>query len=230
MPRPADPNAKEALIAAARAEFAKRGLRGARIEDITAACGLSKGAFYLHFSSKETLFGELLDAFAGEIARSAERRRADMDAFIAQYGPISRRDVVESTPAYRRMLELETCEDLRVLEHMWEYRDVVGVLLTGTQGTEFEGAVWQMTDREIERVKETFNKFQCNHACRTDIPPEIFGSMIVGTYLLLGMRMSRMAKKPDLRDWAHSLHTLIREGSAPVEHAVPLHQAPRSAS
>src|SRR5437660_856533 len=93
MARPADPNAKEALMAAARAEFARRGLRGARIEDITAACGLSKGAFYLHFESKEALF--------------------------------------------------------------------------------------------------------------------------VGTYLLLAVRMSRLQEKPDLREWARSLHTLVHEGSQP---------------
>ena len=41
--------------------------------------------------------------------------------------------------------------------------------------------------------------------------------MIVGTYLLLGMRMSRMTEKPDLAEWARSLHTLMREGSAPTE-------------
>jgi hypothetical protein len=31
------------------------------------------------------------------------------------------------------------------------------------------------------------------------------------------MRMSRMTEKPDLAEWARSLHVLIREGSAPVE-------------
>jgi hypothetical protein len=39
--------------------------------------------------------------------------------------------------------------------------------------------------------------------------------MIVGTYVLLTMRMSRMTEKPDLAGWARSLHTLIREGSVP---------------
>ncbi len=41
MARPADPTAKEALVACARAEFARRGLVGVRIEDITLACSLS---------------------------------------------------------------------------------------------------------------------------------------------------------------------------------------------
>jgi AcrR family transcriptional regulator len=219
MPRPADPNAKEALVAAARAEFARRGLVSARIEDITAACGLSKGAFYLHFPSKEALFGELVEAFTGFLGECADRRQRYMAAFFAEHGAVTRRDLEERTQRYATFLEMETAEDLLVLGHMWAYRDVVGVLLRGAQGTKFEGAIWEITDREIDRIKENFNRFQGEHACRTDIPPEIFGSLIVGTYVLLGMRMSRMSEKPDLAEWARSLHTLIREGSVPPEQA-----------
>jgi AcrR family transcriptional regulator len=217
MARPADPNAQEALVAGARAEFSRKGLVGARIEDITAACGLSKGSFYLHFQSKEALFGDLVEAFTRFLAECADRREQRMAGFFTEFGAVTRRDLEERTPRYRELLELETSEDLRVLEHMWAYRDVVGVLLRGAQGTRFEGAIWGVTDREVDRIKENFNRFQGEHACRTDIPPEIFASTIVGTYLLLGMRMSRMAEKPDLAGWARSLHTLIREGSVPAE-------------
>ena len=63
MARKADSQAREALIAAARREFLRSGLAKARVEDITAAVGLSKGAFYLHFPSKESLFTQLVMAF-----------------------------------------------------------------------------------------------------------------------------------------------------------------------
>src|SRR5712692_808680 len=81
MARPADPNAKEAVVAAARAEFARRGLRGARIEDITAACGLSKGAFYLHFESKEALFRERVTAFREATDRLTASRMTAIQRF-----------------------------------------------------------------------------------------------------------------------------------------------------
>jgi AcrR family transcriptional regulator len=217
MPRHADPNAKDALVAAARAEFAKRGLRGARIEDITAACGLSKGAFYLHFKSKEALFGNLVDAFTVQMGTCAGQRDSEMASFLAEEGAVTRRDFAELTPRYRRFLEMETSGDLRILELIWDYRDVVGVLLRGAQGTRFEGTIWEMTDREVDRIKLNFDRFQGDHACRTDIPAEIFGSLIVGTYVLLGARMSRMAEKPDLAEWARSLHVLVREGSTPID-------------
>lgn len=228
MARHADPHARDALLAAARREFSHRGLRGARIEDITVACGLSKGAFYLHYPSKEALFAELVDAFIGELARTAERRQADMARFLQEHGPLTRRDVAERTACYRAFLALETAEDLRVLEHMWAYRDVMGVLVRGAQGTSFEGAIWEITDREVERIRKDFGKLQFQQTCRRDIRPEIFGSLIVGTYVLLGMRMSRMAKKPQLAEWARSLHALIREGSVPQEEERAL-PAPRKA-
>jgi AcrR family transcriptional regulator len=216
MPRHADPKARESLIAAARAEFARKGLRGARIEDITAACGLSKGAFYLHFETKEALFGELVDTFLEVMNEEAETRRARMTSFLKKHGPVTRRDVTKKSARYRELLEAEAQGDLRLLEHLWANRDVVGVLLRGAQGTTFEGFIWALTDTEVERCKEDFERFQ-GAACRQDLPPEIIGSMIVGTYLLLAMRMSRMQEKPDLAEWAHSLHTLIREGTAPIE-------------
>ena len=155
--------------------------------------------------------------FLAGLNECGERRDHDTAEFLTEYGAVSRRDLEERTSRYHKFLEMETAEDLQVLEHMWAYRDVVGVLLRGAQGTKFEGAIWEITDREVDRIKENFNRSQGEHACRTDIPPEIFGSLIVGTYVLLGMRMSRMSQKPDLAEWARSLHTLIREGSVPMD-------------
>jgi AcrR family transcriptional regulator len=215
MARPADPNAREALVTAARAEFARRGLRGARIEDITSASGLSKGAFYLHFESKEALFGELVRGFVEAIGALQEKREGAMQQFIEKHGDLSERDVELRTARYLELIELDTCSDLDSLEAMWTYRDVVGVLVRGCQGTAFEGTIWELVDAEMNRCRESFQRYQQHGVCRRDIPGELFGSLIVGTYLLLAVRMSRLQEKPDLREWARSLHTLVHEGSKP---------------
>ncbi len=44
------------LIAAAREIFARDGYEMARLEDIAAAAGKTRGAFYAHFEDKEQLF------------------------------------------------------------------------------------------------------------------------------------------------------------------------------
>lgn len=216
MARPADPRSREVLIAAARAEFARAGLRGARVEDITAACGLSKGAFYLHFESKEALFGELVGGFQAEISRCSEDRTRTMEAFAQEHGPLASADVARRTRKFTRMLELERTLDCQTLEVMWTYRDVLGVLIGGSQGTPFEKVVWAMTELEVQRIASEFGGEQSKGACRTDVPPEVFGALIVGTYLLLAQRMIALPEKPDLASWAVSIQKLVREGSLPA--------------
>jgi AcrR family transcriptional regulator len=76
---------RRALLEAALALIASRGLESTRIEDVTEAADLGKGAFYNYFDSKEALVAALLaDAvreldqeFLAEISGSeAERLRA----------------------------------------------------------------------------------------------------------------------------------------------------------
>jgi AcrR family transcriptional regulator len=215
MARPADPHAHAALIAAARAEFVKKGLKGARIEDITAACGLSKGAFYLHYSSKEALFGEVVAEFTSAMDRLVHQRLEDTERFHTEQGPLEAHDVAERSERYERLVAMNTEADLVMLELMWAYRDVVHVLMRGSQGTDFESLMWGMVDREVARVAQDFQRLQARRTFRTDMPPTVIGSLLVGTHLLLAQQMSQMQEKPDLEAWAGSLHRLIREGCLP---------------
>ena len=61
------------LLDAAARVFARRGYRGATLDEIAAEAGFSKGAVYSNFESKEELFFALL-----------ERRRAEQDAELAR--------------------------------------------------------------------------------------------------------------------------------------------------
>lgn len=213
MARPADPHAREALIAAARVEFSRRGLRGVRVEDITAACGLSKGAFYLHFPSKEALFGSLVEAFTARMKWCSEERRRLTLEYFAREGALTHEDLEQRSARFLGMASLEAACDRGVLEAMWEYRDVLNVLVTGCQGTEFEGVAWQIVEAEEERIVREFAEHQALGGCRPDVPPEVFASMITGTYLRIGQRMNKMPKKPELGALAASILTLVREGT-----------------
>jgi AcrR family transcriptional regulator len=213
MARPADPNARASLIAAARAEFAKRGLVGARIEDITAACRLSKGAFYLHFSSKEALFREVVAGFSDSMEALVAERVTRFKRFVAEHGPLDERDLSERTPRYQQLIQLETDLDLHLLELIWTYRDVVHVLIRGSQGTEFESHIWELVDRRVASLTADFQLVQRSWDGRPDVSPQMFGTLVVGTYLLLGQQMSRMRERPDLALWAVELQRLFREGA-----------------
>lgn len=62
----------EEILEAALAEFTERGFDAARMEDIAKRAGISKGAVYLYFASKEAVLRALIDAKIGPIAGQAE--------------------------------------------------------------------------------------------------------------------------------------------------------------
>ncbi|HEX9642347.1 MAG TPA: TetR/AcrR family transcriptional regulator [Candidatus Krumholzibacteria bacterium] len=55
---------RQLILDAAYTVFARRGYGGAAVDEIVAEAGLSKGAFYHHFPSKEAVFQALLAARA----------------------------------------------------------------------------------------------------------------------------------------------------------------------
>jgi AcrR family transcriptional regulator len=57
---------RQALLQAAATVFARRGLVGASVEEITEEAGFSRGAFYSNFESKEELFLTLIEGRSAE--------------------------------------------------------------------------------------------------------------------------------------------------------------------
>jgi TetR/AcrR family transcriptional regulator, transcriptional repressor for nem operon len=62
--------------------FRLRGYTGTNIDDIMLAAGLTRGAFYAHFASKDELFAEVIRAGHGLLARV---RTSDVKTALAAY-------------------------------------------------------------------------------------------------------------------------------------------------
>jgi TetR/AcrR family transcriptional regulator len=81
---------REAILAAARHEFAARGYAGARVDRIAAAARVNKAMIYYHFASKEGLYHAMLREIfepAGDEARAILAAdivpEAKLDAIVA---------------------------------------------------------------------------------------------------------------------------------------------------
>jgi len=94
---------RAALVRSASRLICELGMHGASIDRIAADAGYTKGAFYVHFASKEDMFLTLLDEhFAAEVARldtvlqgvgdPAQEARAAAEGFLAR---------VDSEPEWR---------------------------------------------------------------------------------------------------------------------------------
>lgn len=101
---------RQRLLEAGKAEFAERGLAGARFDEISLAAGHAKGTIYNYFDGKEALFFtivgewcELLasgfDPTASTTAREQLLQIAALDVDLARKDPDLARVVVQQTPA-----------------------------------------------------------------------------------------------------------------------------------
>ncbi len=81
--KPAEQRRAE-LLAAGQALFLAKGIAGTSLDDVTQRAGVSKGLFYLYFSSKEDLVLALREQFSHALA---DRMRAAAEAVPVSTGP-----------------------------------------------------------------------------------------------------------------------------------------------
>lgn len=79
-----------AILDAARTEFARYGLAGARIDRIARTAQASKERLYAHFGDKETLFREVLAAEGTGFFRAATLRPDDVPEFVGEIYDLAR--------------------------------------------------------------------------------------------------------------------------------------------
>jgi AcrR family transcriptional regulator len=99
---------QRALLDAARALFAERGFAGTGREDIAERAGVTRGALYHHFGSKERLFRAVVEELEqGLMQRVVEASMQERDAFERlRVGCLAFLDACMD-PAVRRIVLLE---------------------------------------------------------------------------------------------------------------------------
>jgi len=187
MPRPSDPQAKPRLIEAARRVFLERGLDRAKVEEITRAAGLSKGAFYLHFESKEDAFKEILSSALDELgielaAIEASRNEQPWDDLEG-------------------LVEHWLAKDQAIYECLWKHRAIMRLVLDGGGSPDYHHLI-ELFAETAERMSERLVRLGIERGYyRSDIDPKVAAAFCAGGYDRLARQLVRMKKKPDLRLW-----------------------------
>ncbi len=205
MARPARPDLHDALLEAARVEFATHGLERARVEDITRRAGASKGAFYLHFRSKEEAFEEILQRFMGALEDEARRREEAEDRF--------RRDHLGlAEPELRRLqIEFDCRVDVALLETFWRNRQMLAIL-GSTGGSRYHRSIDAFRRRMHAFVTTRMAEKQAAGLIRRDADPSVLGDILVGTFEGFGRRMIGLKERPDLEGWLRSFVEILYDG------------------
>lgn len=225
MGRPPRPDLHDALLDAARAEFAGRGLERARVEDITRRAGASKGAFYLHFSSKEEAFEEILQRFMGAMEDQARRREDAEECFRRDHAGMAEREYRE------RQVAFDCRVDLELLETLWRNRQLLAVI-ESAGGARYQRVVTEFRRRMSSFVTARMAEKQAAGWIRADVDPALLGDILVGTYEGFARRIAPLKERPDLERWLRSFIQVLYDGMLPRTTAAssphPRHDTPRA--
>jgi AcrR family transcriptional regulator len=109
LPHPARPSVAERIREAARDEYAKRGFHGARVQRIARAAGCNVAIIYRHWTSKETLYVDILKSAwltaASEIEESLGKGAGTKEGAIELFADALFRDPLGAQILVREYLD-----------------------------------------------------------------------------------------------------------------------------
>jgi AcrR family transcriptional regulator len=216
MPRKPDPDARRKLLQAAREAFAAAGVDAARIEDIARVAGLSKGAFYLHFESKESLFGQLVTDFFAVMRDLADQRHEACTELLARVGAPTAEDWCTGSPRLAAWAAHDHAHTVHTLQAMWRHRDVLLAILAGPRRAILDELVDVTRDMLAAQLEVSMGA----GGIRADLDRDLVSELLIGMYLQLGRRMTRAATRPDFESWARTVDTFTVQGLRSVDLTV----------
>ena len=127
----------ERIQQAALAEFLDKGFQGASLRQIVKSAGVTTGAFYGYFSSKEALFASIVEPHAAAI----------MGRFMEAQTEFA--ELPEAEQPSHMGVESSACVDWMV-DYMYQHLEPVKLLLCCAEGTSYEHFIHNMVEVEVE--------------------------------------------------------------------------------
>ena len=131
------PDTLEKIQQAALEEFSQKGFLGASLRQIVKNAGVTTGAFYGYFSSKEALFASIVEPHAAAL----------MGKFMEAQTTFA--ELPEKEQPEHMGIESSQCLNWMV-EYICAHRQPVKLLLCKAEGTSYEHFVHNMVEQEVE--------------------------------------------------------------------------------
>ncbi len=194
MPRVADPTVKIALLRSAAEVFAESGLDAAKVEEITRRAKQSKGAFYLHFATKDDAFRQVVEGFLAQLA--------------ALYQAPSEFESLPDDPSDMLRLWLE--RDEQMFTFLWQNRQILSIV-AGCQGQQaylLETFRAEMRSTCGEWVEESQRRNIVDPALDRDLVT----TLVCGAYDELVRKMLNMQSPSPIGEWLRQTLSVFMRG------------------
>lgn len=159
----------EMILAAARQEFREKGYQSASLRNIVKTAGVTTGAFYGYYNSKEELF----DALVGE------QYTVMMGKFIQ-----AQEAFTKLPPAEQKMNMGEISGDCMdwMVEYIYEHFDAFKLLLCCAEGTKYEHMIHEMVEIEVKGTHDFIAVLRELGLDVPDIDPQLEHMLISGMF------------------------------------------------
>ena len=131
------PDTLEKIQEAALNEFSKKGFRGASLRQIVKQAGVTTGAFYGYFPSKEALFASIVEPHASALMGRFMKAQISFAELPESEQPAHKG---QDSGAYLRWM----------VDYICQHREPVKLLLCCAEGTDYEQFVHRMVEVEVE--------------------------------------------------------------------------------
>lgn len=125
------------ILDAGRQEFLDKGFRAASLRNIVKLAGVTTGAFYGYFSSKEALFASIVEPHAAAVMGRFMQTQTDFAELPAS-----------EQPAHMGV-DSADCVDW-MLDYMYDHYEDFKLLICCGDGTPYENFIHQMVEVEVE--------------------------------------------------------------------------------
>ena len=159
----------EKILEVARAEFLEKGFRGASLREVVKKAGVTTGAFYGYFKSKEELFDAL-------VKKHADHIKGIYDEILSEF---------EKIPLEQQIASMDNYSSLglkRMFEYIWNHKTEFRLILKSADGTKYENFVYEMAKKDIESTDKFYDILESRGTKVERIEPLIEEIVITGTF------------------------------------------------
>lgn len=159
----------ERIHASAKREFLEKGFQGASLRNIVKSAGVTTGAFYGYYDSKEKLFDALV----------SEKYEHLMDMYVRTQNGFKE---LEPGAQQENMGKVGGDCMEQMLDYMYENEDEFRLILTCSEGTRYENMVHEMSEIEVQATHDFVELMRKNGNDIRQIDPKLEHVLVSGMF------------------------------------------------
>lgn len=157
------------LLDIAQTEFLEMGYRGASLRSIVKKAGVTTGAFYGYFNSKEELFDALVKEHADYIM-------GVYDAILEEF------EKLPPEQQQKAMDDYSATGLTKMFDYVWNHKTAFRLIIKSADGTRYENFIQELAQKDMDSTEDFYKLLESMGKKVERIDPLIEQLVITGTF------------------------------------------------